>query len=290
MFQNNRVEVSQGRYLIKTRCENEITLLLKHGEEYFDALFPSAKVKVVGASDSRLYTSKEILEQKHNSLLKWTDSVLEVSIAVSNGGCFADDLPSIKLPESIAKLVLNACLEIQSHSRDYSDEDYYFLYQLGAAMSLKPSLVYGIIEQVNYNNRKKVFLDLKKQLTHDQKEICAYLMLKAIRADHKVHTAEIKYFEIVSSLLDNDQMRLESIDTDSEHLEEMLPICLPDEIAAFLFKYLIEIVMCDKKYDSEESQYINDIAKAFGLDQARRDNILQPIAAALMVKADLFQQ
>ena len=290
MFLQKQKDLSQNRYLLKTNCESEIATLLQFGQDYFGCLFPNSKIQVGGHLSAKRFTSRQIIRFKHKAIQEWTSKRLEESIHISQGEDYEENLEPFVLPVKIARLLLQTCLKIQALARDYSDIDYYFLHDVGTALSLKPSQVYGMIEQSNYEVRKEIFLTLRQQLTIEQKEICAYLLLKAIRADNKVHPAEIKYFEIVADLLDNNQARLENIEEDGNYLEQMLPITLSNDVAEFLFKYLVEIVMCDKDYDPEETHYIKEIAQSFGFDQMHQDSIIQPVTAALMVKADLFQK
>ena len=46
--------------------------------------------------------------------------------------------------------------------------------------------------------------------------------------------------------------------------------------------------MLDEEYSSEEAQLIQDIGKAFGFDKTQQDEIIQPIASALMMRKSLF--
>ncbi len=290
MFLPSVESQKQQRSLLTARCENQVDKLLQFGSDYFHTLFPNSSISSTNSGTQSKWPSYKMISFKESRIKQYVSDLLELS----NRICEGEDeyvLPgeSVSMPNEIKEIVLESCVRILIFGRDLTDVEYYFLDDIGKTLKIGTKEIYSVIEQALYEERKAIFMNLKKHLSNKQKEICGILLIKAIRADNKVHPAEIKYFEIVSDLLEYDQARLENLNQSFDTLEKDLPMSLTDEISEFLFKYLVEIVMCDKHFDPEESMFIKKIGAAFNMDQHQQDAILQPITAALMVKADLFQ-
>ncbi len=289
MLRPTKNEIDTYRQQITLDCESKIDGLLTFGKDLFASLFPKAKIVVTSHDSATQWPTAKALDYRSGEIKRIVRLVFEEVVKV----CKDEDhnLPqlAITIPRKMGALIIDSCLKIETFGRDLSDLDYYFLSDLGRELGFDPKEINGLIEQRLYKIRKNLFRELKPLLSDIQREISAWLLVRAIRADNRVHPAEIKYFEIVAELLDNDQVRLEQLESKAEELEGQLPMILIDNIAEFLFKYLVEIVMCDKNYDPVESEFIKEIAKAFEFNQTQQDKILQPIAAALMVKTDLFQ-
>ncbi len=289
MLRPTENEIDTYRRQIILDCESKIDGLLTFGKDLFAALFPKAKIVVTSQNSTIQWPTQKALDHRSEDIKQLVRLVFEEVTKV----CKNEDhnLPQLTtaIPRKMGTLIIDSCLKIETFGRDLTDLDYYFLGDLGRELGFSPKEINGLIEQRLYKVRKKLFQELKPLLSDTQREISAWLLVRAIRADNRVHPAEIKYFEIVAELLDNNQIRLEQLEFKAAELEQQLPMILIDNIAEFLFKYLVEIVMCDKKYDPVESEFIKEIAKAFEFNQAQQDKILQPIAAALMVKTDLFQ-
>ncbi|MBU2512813.1 TerB family tellurite resistance protein [bacterium] len=291
MFLPSEESQKLQRSLLANRCENRVDSLLQFGSDYFFALFPNSTIASINSGTRSTWPSSKVIRLQGERIKRYILDLLKLCNQICDG---EEDyvLPgeSISIPHKIKETVLETCVRMLVFGRDLTDIEYYFLDEVGKALKIGAEEVYGVIEQVLYEERKAIFMDLKQHLSTKQKEVCAMLLVKAIRADDRVHPAEIKYFEIVSDLLEYNQARLEKFYRSFDMLEKDLPMSLTDEISVFLFKYLVEIVMCDKHYDPEESLFIKKIAEAFNMDRYQQDAILQPITAALMVKADLFQK
>lgn len=289
MFKPSQQEIALFRENARNQSMAEIDVHLQFGRHLFHSMFPQATIIATNGTQSTRWPVHTVLDFKSDKIRQTIDSILDEVERVCQQLDYALPELSETLPRRLGEILVECSLRIMSFGRDLTDLDYYLLNDMGNLFDISSDDISSRIEQTLYKIRKTQFRNLKPQLTEIQKEICAWLLIRAIRADNRVHPAEIKYFEIVSLLLDNDQMKLEHLERRSEELSSQLPMILTDEIAEFLFKYLVEIVMCDKDYDPEESQFIKEIARAFNFDQNRQDTILQPVAAALMVKSDLFQ-
>ncbi|MCP4753541.1 MAG: TerB family tellurite resistance protein [Proteobacteria bacterium] len=284
-------EISKIHQQIKKTCRQEISHALNEGRDFFNSIFPNAVIKAETVNGDKRSPSDRVLDHKIDRIEQWIDEVLDA--AIESHGDDGDDssfsFESIQIPRSLAEKLIETLLRIFACGRNFIDQDYFFISDVSQSLSLDPVEVYYIIEQVQYQIRKEFFESLLEYLDEEHCNLCAILLLKAIRADDRVHPAEIKYFENISQLLNNDQIRLEQVEEECNNFDFNLSIPISEELSVYMFKYLIEIVMCDRKYDPKESQFIQDVAKAFGFDKTRQDEIIQPIASTLMVKADLFQ-
>ncbi|MBU3914975.1 TerB family tellurite resistance protein [bacterium] len=283
-------EITQKQQQLKRRGIKEISEMLVFGVDFFSCLFPNSNIKIGNPGKSFKLPANTLLKHKTDQIKAWVSKVLEDGILINTNDEFNDsELSPVFFPSAISTKIIETLLRILTCKGDLSDSDYFFISNVTSAMSLDSCKVYGIIEQVQYESRRDIFQFIKSQLDEEQCDTCAILLLKAIRADNEVHPAEIKYFEIITDLLGNSQARLERIERDFYDFEKYLPITLSDNISQFMFKYLVEIVMCDKQYNSEESQFIQEIGQIFGFDKTRQDEIIQPVASALMVKSEFFQ-
>ncbi len=262
--------------------------MLRFGEELLLTLFPESTVRVEKNGKVSRWPTDSVIDFKYEKIISWTHRILDEAVNISKGKEYELPFDTPVLPLAIGEILLDSCLKLQTNGRDLTDLDYYFIGEIGTAVRMDNREVYARIEQTLYEVRKSIFGHLKPILSERQKSICAALLLKAIRADKVVHPAELKYFEIISDLLENNQAEIEQIEANTDKIEGDLSSAFPDDIAEFLFKYMVEIVMCDKHFDPDESQFIKDMGQSFNLDHQRQDEILQPIVAALMVKSDLF--
>jgi uncharacterized tellurite resistance protein B-like protein len=270
-------------------CQTEIFSHLDTAQELFGTFFPKATISVVGGDEAARYSAPEVVKSKLQEIETWIREVFDTALTVYQEDESENISPDpITLPEDIGKRIMSALLEILTCGRDFRDNDLYFISDVTIALSLDANYVLKSIEQVQYEIRRSFFDSLLDYLTEDQCLQSAILLYKAIQADDQLHPAEFKYIENINQLLKNDQSKIELVEhaVQSELIEDSLEIS--EELASHLFKYLIEIVLCDQDFDPQESLYVNDVAQILGFDGDKRDEILQPIAATLMVRDSLF--
>ncbi len=285
MLHLQKSELHNRRQLLKRNCENDIFMLLDDSNATMLALFPKAIIH----ADEKKMTLESVLEYMFTSIKTWISNILNSAIST----CETNEYPEHPPEEVAASLqisctVIKTLLNILSYNRDLSDNDFYFIGDVSSAMGMPPIEVSVIIEQVLYEIRKNFFQSLVSYLTMEECRQCAVLLYKAIHADNYIHPAEFKYFENISQLVNNDQQVLEKVKRDGLVSGNSLKLHLNEEISKYLFRYLTEIVMCDGQFDPRESMFVLEIGKVFGFSKQQQENIIQPVAAAQMVKAALF--
>jgi uncharacterized tellurite resistance protein B-like protein len=281
-----RSQLQNKRQQLKKSCENKTALVLADSYNVFNCYYPDA---VLLANGEKL-PAQQYFEYRNNKTIQWVETILNHSIKACNTDGEYDFQPeSIKVTENISKLVIDTVLKIFSYNRDLCDNDYYFISDICNAMGADPEVVGFIIEQSLSETRKKFFGMLVHFLTPEECLKCAILIYRAIKADNYVHPAEFKYFENISQLVRHDHQLLEQLKQRSQS-QDIIQLSINEEISKYIFKYLIEIVMCDGQFDSRESEYLKEIGSSFGLDNQQQDDIIQPVASLQMVQASLFPQ
>lgn len=264
--------------------------LLDTGKDFFDLFFPETTVSIVSETENKKVPAKLVWEHKVKKIKEWVQVVFNGAMQIEKDHDIELPPPEpIQLPESIAHQVIRTLLKIFTCGRDLMDVDYYFLSDVGTALALKPTTIMKIIEQELYEIRKDFFNALLDLLNEEQCLQCAILLYKAIQADQKIHPAEFKYIENILQLLKNDQSKLHKVEEFCAKGHPMPKVRLNKELENYIFRYLIEIVMCDEEFDPEESKFIQEVAGFFGFDKPQQDGIIQPVASAQMLKRSLFQ-
>ena len=263
---------------------------LENGKDFFLAVFPNATIKADFDSGEKSAEAEFVLNHRIETIQKAAHYILDASTAVDPMTEIQTvSMEGLKLTEEMSENIIQTIVKLFSYDHKLSEDDFLFLNEVSLALAFPSARVQYIIDQVQYECRKSFFNTIVNDLTEDQCDFCAILLFNAIQADDQIHPAEIKYFENISQLLNYDQARLENIEEAAAAFDFDISIQIPDEIAAYIFDYLVEIVMCDRNYDPKESDFIQNVARAFGFDKQKQDEFIQPIASALMIKADLFQ-
>ena len=279
-------QLQNKRQQLKKGCENKVALTLADSYNVFNCYYPDA---ILIANEEKL-PAHQYFEYKNNKTIQWVEDVLNQAIKACETEEGSDFQPeTIKITENIGKLIIHTILKIFSYNRDLCDNDYYFISDTTNAMAFNLETVGYIIEQSLSDTRKGFFEMLVQFLTPEECLKCAILIYRAIKADNYVHPAEFKYFENISQLVRHDHQLLEQLKQRS-HSQDKIRLSINEELSKYIFKYLIEIVMCDGQFDSRESDYLKGIGESFGLNYQQQDEIIQPVASLQMVHAALFPQ
>ncbi|OGG95326.1 MAG: hypothetical protein A2508_05020 [Candidatus Lambdaproteobacteria bacterium RIFOXYD12_FULL_49_8] len=286
METSKSLELERARQSIVKDCRTRVKTLLKTGAELFSAIFPSAWVT---PGTGQRFEAERVFEYKTRQINDWVTQVMKDGLTLAQATEPMEFCPApMRLPQQIAEECIGTLIKLFTLNRDLSDNDFYYIADVAAAAGLDTPLVARVIEQAQYEIRKVFFQGLIGELDEEQCMSCAILLMKAIQADEELHPAEFKYLENISQLLDNDQSKIEKVEQYCAEQAGFPRVFLPDDLAIYMYKYLTEVVMCDGEYDARESAFIKDVGAAFGFDHTRQDKVIQPVSAAMMVKAALF--
>lgn len=280
-------EIEKGRTATVKACKEQVNSLLETGKELFVSVFPIASVS---PGSGKKFDAHQVFEYKVRRIKTWVNQTMHDAVTLA-AATEPMELPpqDLRLPKAVAESVIHALVRIFTlGGRDLRDNDYYYISDIANACGLDAPVVSKVIEQAQYEIRKAFFTDLLAELDKEQCFGCATLLMKAIQADEAFAPAEFKYVENIAQLLENDQSAIEAVERYCGENDTLPRVFLPDDLAAYMFKYLTEIVMCDGEYDARESAFIKEVGRAFGFDHHRQDEVIQPVASALMVKAALF--
>lgn len=285
-----QAEIERKQDFVKKECFIKLQRQLAEGAEFFHTLFPNATIRAVLGEGEKSARAKSYLAYRIEQMEKTLISILDAATATDPYEALQTvSISGLQLTAGMTHQLIHTLASIINCGRNLQEADLIFLGEIGAALDISSGQVLHIIDQVQYESRKSFFEMIQKRLNEDQQDLCAILLLKAIRADERVHPAEFKYFENLSQLLNHDQARLEHVGISAETFDFGTAVTVPRDIATYIFQYLVEIVMCDRQYDPRESRFIQDVAQIFRFDKQQQDTIIQPVASALMTKADLFQ-
>lgn len=281
-----RSQLQNKRQQLKKSCENKIAQILADSYQVFNCYYPGA---ILTANEVKL-PARQYFEYRNNKTTQWIETVFNEAIkACETEGDDNYQPKTIKITENIGKLIIQTVLKIFSYNRDLCDSDYYFISDTSTAMGIDPETTGYIIEQSLSDTRKEFFKMLVQFLSPEECLKCAILIYRAIKADNYVHPAEFKYFENISQLVKHDHQLMEQLKQRSQS-EDNIRLSINEELSKYIFKYLIEVVMCDGQFDSRESSYLKGIGESFGLNHQQQDEIIQPVASLQMVHAALFPQ
>ncbi len=283
-------EIKKQQLQCIRHCIESVHPSLDSGEELFHSFFPDASIAVIHDSKAtQKIKASSLINHKIKRIKEWIDWIFEMALEIYNDKEFeAPALKAIQLPPSMSYPIMETILKIFSTGRDLLDTDYYYIADVAYALAMEPEITLRIIDQVQYETRMQFFGALLEYLSDEECFQCATLLYKAIQADQKMHPAEFKYVENISQLLRNDQFKLDAVEELCKKDEPLPEIKLEDDLTQYLFKYLIEIIMCDEDYAHDESVFVSKIAALFNYDKERQEAVIQPAAAALIIKNSLF--
>jgi len=279
-------DIEKGRSNAIKACKENISALLDVGRELFVSVFPVAKIS---PGSGKKFDAHQVYDYKMRQIKSWVNNTMHETLTLAQSPEPLEMMPTaLPLPRAVAEEVIEAMIRVFTLGRDLTDNDYYYISDAASAMGLDASTVSKIIDQSQYKVRKAFFEELLEELDAEQCFGCAILLMKAIQADDAIHPAEFKYIENIAQLLENDQSEIERVERVCQDQETLPRVFLPHDLSEYMFKYLTEVVMCDGEYDARETAFIKEVGKAFGFDLSQQDEIIQPVAGALMVKAALF--
>jgi len=275
---------------LKRECISLLNQQLENGKDFFLAIFPNATIRADFDSGAKRAAAENVLSHRIDMIQNAAHHILDASTGEDPLTAIqAISIERLKLTAEMSENIIQTIVKIFSCDHKLTEIDFLFLNEVSLGLAFPSSRVQYIIDQVQYECRKSFFDTILDDLNDDQCDFCAILLFNAIQADDQIHPAEIKYFENISQLLNYDQARLESIEEAAANFDFDIPIQIPEEISAYIFDYLVEIVMCDRSYDPKESDFIQNVAIVFGFDKQQQDEFIQPVVSALVIKADLFQ-
>lgn len=281
----NEKEIKKRQEEIKNSCLKDLDENLFSYQEFFQLVFPNSDIIIEGKKTPSI----DAIHEKINEMKDWVVSIFETALQVSNE---SESEPAmvgpVAIPTETSKKIVQGVLRVLSCGKSLSDNALYFISDISQAINLKTDIVTRIIEQFESENRESFFDHLLKELSDDQCFQCAVLLYKAIYADNQVHVAEYKYIKSVLQLLKYDSSRLEKVKVSSKTTMPINSFKINDDLTRHLFRYVIEIVLCDQDFDARESKFVQEMGNALGYDKNALDNVLQPIAASIMVKESLF--
>ncbi|MBF0237728.1 MAG: hypothetical protein HQM12_08500 [SAR324 cluster bacterium] len=279
-----------NRGKIKFTCEKDVFEFLDSSREWLKTMFPDTWVSVNDPKGvSRKVAMDTLINFKILRCKKWLTDVLERAIEISISGQY-DEIPptAIDVPPRVARIIIHACLDILACERDLTDDGLLYASDVASVLNIDAHAVDTLIEQVQYVKRKRFTQMLLECLNDQQRYWVAAMLWQAIHIDDKVHTQEYKYFENISHLLNYDQVKFHQLEQDHD-LPHHLPIQHFDEtMRSSIYKYIVEIVMIDGEYDPKEAEFIQFIGETFNFDKSQQDQIIQPVASALMLRRSLF--
>ncbi|MBF0287703.1 MAG: TerB family tellurite resistance protein [SAR324 cluster bacterium] len=275
---------------IKLTCEKNIFDFFDSAQGTILSMFPKTKLVADNkTSETDSFSLETEVIQQFKRRKQWIGEVFNNAIQISVSETY-EELPidSIHFIPKISHRLVRDLLKILSEGGNLSDNGLLYIGDIGNALGLETQEIDILIEQVQYERRKEFTQRLLELLTEDQSFWVALMLWKAIHIDEKVDYREYKYFENIIHLLSYEQKKLTSL-KENHHK----PIELPDpffdaRLCVQIYRYIVEIVMIDEEYTPKEAEFIQQIGNLFGYDKMQQDEIIQPVASAIMLRKSLF--
>lgn len=290
MFILSDAEIEKIQTRLISRCRSEMNEMLDAGQALFESLYSEIRQLTTDAGEKvQTLPAKQHVQSAIHKRKRWIELVLADAVKVSLNP-EADELPPdpVKLPPPMARKLVWYVLQVLAAGGDLSDGGLYFLSDVGNSLGMEPWILQNQIEQVQYDKRREFTQALLEYLDADQCYWVALMLWKAIHADKVVHPREYKYFENIGQLLQQDQTKLHQLEEDHRKLKNLPAPTFSEALFPHVYKYIVEIVMIDEEYDSAESEFVQLVGELFNYDKSRQDEIIQPVASALMLKKSLF--
>lgn len=276
---------------IQLAFETRVFDFFDSAEHTLTELFPKTELLIPTQDSSGKQSvpiGKGVAKEFHHCKT-WIKQVFDKAIEVSIKGDYDETPPeSMHFISKIQEGIIHNLLKVLSESGSLSDCGLMFIGDVGKALGLDSQSIDIHIEQVQYERRKEFTKKLLELLSEEQLYWVALMLWNAVHIDDKVDYREYKYFENILQLIHYEQKKLIQLKKDSDN-----PITLPDPLfdawlCVQVYRYIVEIVMIDEEYSPKEATFIQHIGDLLGYDKTQQDKIIQPIAAALMVRKSLF--
>ncbi len=288
MLTEAQIDIKSHHLELITRCREDVFTHLNNALDLFQLLFPNVLFSITGKEGVKKISVVRAYISRINEIKSWVGNVLDIALEIYDENEDVCPPSSVIMPVELGKKVLRTLLKILSCKRSLKKIDFYFLSDVCKAMNLDIDSAILIIDTVEGEIREAFFDHLLKTLDESGTFHCAVLMYKAILADKRIHLSESCYLDNIKQLLLNDPSSFKAVEKNHSIIRPFRPDGMPDEMAEQLFKYLIEIVLCDKEYHIKESNYIKSVAEVFGYSQTQQIEFIEPIVGRLMAKTVQF--
>lgn len=271
---------------LRDEWEHEIFLIQDLALDIVHALLPGAKLKQGRSSIELEGELRRGLEEQQ----RWLRDIFDQSVYISLTNQYSEqNFPSPGLAKLVSLRLLEGLLRILSEGTPITHEKLDFLNDVRLALELSGTEIDRLIEQREYQRRREFTAYLLKMLGEDQRYWVARMLWEAIHADHRVDHREYKYLENILQLIEHDPIRFQQLcKEDSKDLQSPEPD-FDGALRAEVYRYIVEIVMIDEEYTEDEAAFVKSLGELLGYDARERDDIIQPVASALMIRKLHFQ-
>ena len=290
MYILSEPEIVKTQERIQIACQRDLFRFFETAEELFSAVLASQELPSLPETqhqELREHTTQQIEHYKG-----WIKEVLGKAIIISKmdaEGAYEENPPDpITIPLHVGQRVIKDVLKILSCGSDLSDPGLMYAGDVSNALSVAPSLVDTYIEEIQNEKRKDFTQMLLDSLNEDQCYWIAAMLWMAVHVDGETHPQEYKYFENIAHLLQYDQVKLKQLEKEHKEMTDIPKQPFVSKLSAHIYRYIVEIVMIDGQYVDAEAKFIQEIGTLFGYDKAQQDQIIQPVASALMLRRSLF--
>ena len=290
MYLLSEPEIVKTQERIQIACQRELFRFFDTAQELFSSILSSQELQTL--QEAQNLEVREHSTQQIENYKKWIKDVLRKAIIISEleaGEEYEENPPNtIELPLHVGQRVIKDVLQILSCGRDLSDSGLMYAGDVSNALSVAPALVDTYIEEIQYEKRKVFTQTLLEYLDEDQCYWIASMLWIAVHVDGETHPQEYKYFENIAHLLQYDQVKLKQLEKEYKEISHIPQQPFVSKLSSHIYRYIVEIVMIDGQYVDAEAKFIQDVGKLFGYDKTQQDEIIQPVASALMLRRSLF--
>ena len=288
MFQTTKEEVLSKKLKNKQIFEHDIFQSLNNAKGWLQLILPKAVIVVKKEEKQVKLPLEQVITERNQIYQDWIQEIFEIAVNLTeNYGEIKAPFESGIIPEQIAKRFIYSLLKILDCEGEIDDNGLYFISDVANAIGLDLTLVKTEVEKVKFESRHEFTNLIIENFSEKHCYWCALMLWKAIHVDGLIHPNEYIFFDNIFNLIGKDPTKLLRLQYDSE-FKDFIFKPVNAELAKSIFKYIVEIVMCDGDFDPKESAFVQEVARAFGYDKHQQDEIIQPAVSSFMVQQSIF--
>jgi len=276
---------------IRRDCETTMIHFFDFALHTITNFYPDAELLIPNktTSEQEKINLEESIKKQFEICKTWIREVFDQAIQISVGKEYNEtSIEPIHFIPTVTHRIFGDLLKVLSERGSISDDSLIFLGEVGKGLGIDPKTIDISIEQTQYEQRKIFTERLKMQLSEEQLYWVALMLWTAIHIDRKVDYREYKYFENIMQLINFDHKKLIKLKEDSTKPIKLSEPFIDLNLCDHVYRYIIEIVMIDENYCSEEAEFIQELGGLLGYDKAKQDEIIQPTTSTVMLRNSLF--
>ncbi len=182
----------------------------------------------------------------------------------------------ISFPDELAELVFKYILRIAACDYEIPPEEIRYINQVGLALNINVLKIHKWINFAIRQAKIEFFNQLKKDLSEQECQWLAHVVLKAIYVDGHVDKREIIFFNDVYELLGEDEERINEAKEDAKNLvlDHLPEVQFEHDLSGRILQYLLRITMSHIPVEESEIAFVRTIAQILQCEEEELEKII----------------